>query len=62
MQKLKTRVNRIENKLHPSGEQIVIIGESKEELDRKQEEYLKHGNPHAIIVRVITEKIDKTLT
>ena len=59
MQNFKTRMNKVENKLHPAGEQIVITGGSKEEVDRKEEEYLKHGNPHATIVRVVREEIEK---
>lgn len=55
MERLKGKINRIENKLHPSGEQVVHVGGSQEEVDRKEEEYLKHGNPYATIVRIVHE-------
>ena len=52
-------MNRIENKVHPSEELVVIAGHSEEEVDGKLEEYLKHGNPQAILIRIVAAKIDK---
>jgi len=57
---LKNRLNRIENKLHPSGEPVIITGSSTEELEKKEKEYLESGgNPHATLIRIVATKIDK---
>ena len=59
MRHLKNRLSRIENKLHPPREPVIITGHSEEDVDRKLEEYLKHGNPDATLIRIIATKIDK---
>ena len=60
MEKLRNRLNRIEGKLHPPGEPVVITGHSKKEVKRKEREYLERGgNPDVTLIRIVATKIDK---
>jgi len=60
MERLKSRLNRIETKLHPPGEPVIITGSSTEEVDRKMEEFIEGGgDPHATIIRIVAAKINK---
>jgi anthranilate phosphoribosyltransferase len=57
---LNARLNKIEERLNPSGKPVVLIGHSKEELEERYQEYLREGgSPHAIIVRYNIERIKK---
>ena len=60
MEKLRNRLNRIEGKLRPPGEPVIITGHSKKEVKRKEREYLeREGNPDGVIVRLVAAKINK---
>jgi len=58
MKHLKSRLNRVEGKLYPPGRLFVIIGHTREEVEKKYAENLEK-NPNAYFVVVQNEEIKK---